>query len=111
MKNYSLPIIGLAMCLSTALYANEQAQAHQTVPVSVDSTAIEMNTSDEQTKISINQADISSLMQLPGIGLKKAQAIVAYRNSEGPFTHAEQLMQIKGIGKKLFKKLEPHIGL
>jgi competence protein ComEA len=111
MKNYSLPIIGLAMCLSTVLNAQDLKQPPHTPPSTAPSIASKVSMQQEAGKISINHADVSSLMQLPGIGLKKAEAIVAYRESQGEFTQAEELMNIKGIGKKLFTKLEPQVAL
>ena len=44
-------------------------------------------------------------MALPGIGKSKAQAIVAYREEQGPFSSVDDLVNVKGIGKKLLAKL------
>lgn len=53
-------------------------------------------------EVNINTADADTLMKLlKGIGPDKAAAIVAYRNSNGPFKSAEDLIKIKGIGKRL----------
>lgn len=49
--------------------------------------------------ININTATEKMLMQaLDGIGQKKAQAIIAYREERGPFTSVEELANVKGIG-------------
>ena len=49
--------------------------------------------------ININTATEKMLMQaLDGIGQKKAQAIIAYRTENGPFTSVDQLNDVKGIG-------------
>lgn len=48
--------------------------------------------------ININTADATELMNLPGIGEVKAAAIIAYRQTYGPFTSIEQLLNVKGIG-------------
>jgi len=51
------------------------------------------------TPVNINKADAATLAQsLDGIGESKAQAIVAWRDSHGPFKSADDLAQIKGIG-------------
>lgn len=51
------------------------------------------------TPVDVNQADAATIAKaLDGIGMSKAEAIVAYRNEHGPFTSAEQLGKVKGIG-------------
>ncbi|MDI4652524.1 MULTISPECIES: helix-hairpin-helix domain-containing protein [Pseudoalteromonas] len=62
-------------------------------------------------KLSINKASIDQLTQLPGIGESKAKAIVEHRKKQGPFKSVEQLKEVKGIGDKLFAKLEGKITL
>ena len=61
--------------------------------------------------VSINNADAKMLTQLPGIGNKKAQAIVDYRLENGNFENLDDLLNVKGIGKKLLEKLEGKISL
>lgn len=49
--------------------------------------------------VNVNAASAEALAEaLDGIGLSKAQAIVAYRNANGPFRHADELVKVKGIG-------------
>lgn len=49
--------------------------------------------------VDINSADAETLSDaLDGVGLNKARAIVAYRNQNGPFSHADELVNVKGIG-------------
>ena len=55
-------------------------------------------------KININQADAKALTTLKGIGKDRAVTIVEYREKNGPFKKIEDLMKVKGIGKKLFEK-------
>lgn len=54
----------------------------------------------QTTLININTADVATLMQLQGIGVKKAQQIVAYRKQHGAFTSIEALTNVNGIGEK-----------
>ena len=63
-----------------------------------------------QNKIDINQADAETIAaNLKGIGLKKAQAIVQFRNENGPFYSAEELTQVKGIGPALANRIASQI--
>lgn len=49
--------------------------------------------------VNINTANAETLAaSLEGVGLSKARAIVAYRDSQGPFRHADELVNVKGIG-------------
>ena len=54
------------------------------------------------TPVNINTADAATLAEsLDGVGLVKAQAIVAWREAHGAFENADQLAQVKGIGASL----------
>jgi competence protein ComEA len=48
--------------------------------------------------IDLNTADEAALDALPGVGPATAKAIVAYRESHGPFTSVDQLLEVRGIG-------------
>ena len=54
-------------------------------------------------------ASVEELTQLPGIGEKKAQEIIDYREANGPFKDIEGIRKIKGIGEKKFEKLKPYL--
>ncbi|MDO6428237.1 helix-hairpin-helix domain-containing protein [Thalassotalea sp. 1_MG-2023] len=53
------------------------------------------------TKIALNNADAAQLSTLKGIGTKKAQAIILYREQIGQFSSLDDLLNVKGIGKKI----------
>lgn len=60
--------------------------------------------------VDINSADAKTLAEgLNGVGLTKAEAIVAYRDEHGPFSSAEDLAQVKGIGEKTVEKNRDNI--
>ncbi|GGF83569.1 ComEA family DNA-binding protein [Paenibacillus aceti] len=61
--------------------------------------------------ININTAGLAELQEIPGIGEKKAQAIIHYRNEHGSFQSVNDLTQVKGIGTKMLEKMKPYIGL
>ena len=55
--------------------------------------------------VNINTADANELASaIKGIGIKKAEAIVDYRNKVGSFSSVEDLTNVKGIGEKLLEK-------
>ena len=57
-------------------------------------------------KVNVNQVDLAQLETLPGIGAKKAQAIIDYRKANGSFHSLEDLGKVKGIGPKMLEKLK-----
>ncbi len=61
--------------------------------------------------ININTATATELTQLPKVGAKAAERIVAYRKEHGGFQRAEDLMSVKGIGEKSFLKLKPYLSV
>ena len=62
------------------------------------------------TPVNINTADAKTISQsLSGIGPKKAEAIVQYRTTNGPFKSVKDLTLVKGIGEKTIQKNEKDI--
>ncbi|MGQ5524588.1 ComEA family DNA-binding protein [Chitinimonas sp. PSY-7] len=59
--------------------------------------------------VDINKGTAAELEALPGIGPKKAQAIVDYRSKNGPFKTVEDMEKVKGIGKATVEKLRKDI--
>ena len=64
-----------------------------------------------ETRINPNTAEAASLVRLPGIGLSKAEAIIAYRKNLGGsrdvFRSADDLQKVKGIGPKTVQNIKP----
>jgi len=58
--------------------------------------------------VNINQAAVSQLALLPGIGSSKAERIVVYR-AKRPFKKAVELARVKGIGLKTVRRLKPYL--
>ena len=62
--------------------------------------------------VNINQADADTLAhELQGVGEKRAAAIVAYRDQHGKFTQAEQLVNVSGIGQRVYEQNKAFIRL
>lgn len=64
-----------------------------------------------QHPINLNTATVTELMQLPRVGAKTAERIVAFRKQHGGFRRVEELMNVKGIGEKSFAKLRQHLSI
>ena len=62
-------------------------------------------------RVNINRASKEALMTLPGIGEAKADAILAYRQTEGDFESVESLMQVPGIKEGVFAKIKDRISI
>jgi competence protein ComEA len=58
--------------------------------------------------VNLNQASAAQLDLLPGVGEKAAKKIVAHREKT-PFKRVEELVKVKGFGKKKFEKLKPYL--
>ena len=59
--------------------------------------------------VNINIASVDELSALPGLSEKQAQSIIDYREQNGDFEAAEDVMKIKGIGKKAYNKFACYI--
>jgi len=79
-----------------------------------DSTEVKSFQSSEPdkaitTKININTASLNELILLPGIGEKKAQAIIKYREEVGDFKTKDEINNVKGIGDITYEKMKEKI--
>ncbi|MEA1031776.1 helix-hairpin-helix domain-containing protein [Pseudomonas sp. N-137] len=67
--------------------------------------ALELSAKPQGVKVDLNVADTATLQrELAGIGKAKADAIVAYRESNGAFSSVEELLEVKGIGKAILDR-------
>jgi competence protein ComEA len=61
--------------------------------------------------LNLNTASVEELTRLPGVGPSRAQAIIELRKRLNGFKTLEDLMKVRGIGRKTFRKLEPMLRL
>lgn len=62
-------------------------------------------------KVNVNTADVEELDELKGVGPATAQAIVDYREENGPFSSAEDLLEVPGIGESKLEGMRDQVGL
>ena len=59
--------------------------------------------------LDLNTASEADLTRLPGIGEKRAEDIVAWREENGGFSDTEELMEISGIGEGTYERVAPYV--
>lgn len=80
------------------------APASVTPPMAISASKAD-DVQGPSVKIDLNNADALALQKkLNGIGKAKAEAIVAYREANGPFESVDELLEIKGIGNALLER-------
>jgi competence protein ComEA len=92
----TLPVLGLAM--SGVLASAPAAAETPAAPAA-----------EKARTVNINQASVKELANLPRVGEKLAERIVAHRTDNGPFKRVEDLMAVKGVGDKMFERLRPYL--
>lgn len=68
----------------------------------------DQETAEEEpaARIDLNHADAETLQQLPGIGPKRAEAIIRYREEYGIFTTTHEITKVPGIGEELYEQIK-----
>lgn len=61
--------------------------------------------------VNLNTADLEQLQLLPGVGEKRAAAILELRKSKGSFKQIEELVEVKGVGDAMLERLRPHLAV
>ena len=95
-------------CISTNL---EEEKINKETSVQKNTNSVNSDSSKEKVSISLNKASKEELMTLTGIGESKAIAIIKYREENCGFNNIEEIMNISGIGEKLFDKIKANITL
>lgn len=101
MRRYYLLIFASLFAVgSLMMAADASAVTKAGSPVTVASASININT-----------ADVDHLAAVKGLGPKRAQAIIDYRQQHGDFQSVDDLSHVKGIGPSLLSKISPQLSV
>ena len=107
--------MGMSLSAQAASAAGAKPTVTQSAKASSEQTkAVPAAKTDDEggSKVSINSASAEELAQaMNGVGLKKEQAMVSYREKYGPFKTVDDLKQVPGMGNSLVERNLSHLTL
>ena len=99
--------VNLAQKLSDEAVIYVSKEGEEAPALGSSESAVTSSASAEKTgKVHLNRATEAELQTVSGIGQKRAQDIIAYREANGPFRSVEDLKNVSGIGEKTLEKLK-----
>ena len=103
--------VNLAQKLSdeAVVYVASQGENVSVVQSATSSTATGDAGNENTEKINLNTATVADLTTISGIGEKRANDILAYRDSQGGFTSVDDLNNVSGIGDKTLENIRPYV--
>lgn len=93
------------------VWSQQHAPGAPTTPSAMKPAMATMAKPAATAKINLNTADEAALTSLKGIGKTKAQAVIEYRQKNGPFKSVDDLKNVKGIGDKTLANLRDQLSV
>ena len=97
------------------IYVPHIGEKIENIPATSNTTTNSKSTTDSASpnseQVHLNSATVEDLQKLNGVGQKKAEQIIAYRDQNGGFKQIEDLTKVTGIGEKTFEKLKDQLAL
>ena len=106
------PIYKYKTCKETKTTIPITIQTKTTLTTTTTTSKVMTNTTttkQQNQKVNINTATLEELMTLNGLGESKAKSIIEYRTNTGLFNTIEDLLNVKGIGQKIFDGIKEFI--
>ncbi len=98
----------------STLLSNQTSQTDTSVYIETQyaqTTNVNSSSASEYVNypVNINTATVQELCTINGIGEKRAEAIVQYRQQIGGYTSVEQIKNIQGIGDSIYAQVSPYL--
>ena len=97
-----LAVASAVLCLAVSMAISPKAPYPPSKDINMKENVMNLH----QGKWDINQATAEQLMQVEGIGEKRAQKILQYLYRKGGISDMEQLLEIDGIGEELLSRIK-----
>lgn len=94
---------------AVAVATNAAPRSGASAPLTADTNGVSAVAEPSTGHIDLNTADAPTLETIPGIGPAKAEAIIAYRQANGPFQSIQELDNVTGIGAKTVTRMAPFL--
>ncbi|MFP3724091.1 helix-hairpin-helix domain-containing protein [Priestia filamentosa] len=104
-KNAEVTAVNLAQKVADEMVVYVPSEGEK----ELTSIPVEGTDTEESVLININDAQSEELQKLNGVGPSKAEAIIVYREENGPFKAPEDIMNVSGFGEKSFEKIKEQI--
>ena len=75
----------------------------------VSTAMLAFSAAQPEEPVNINSATVEELSELPRIGEVTATRIVEWREENGPFSSTEELMNVQGIGERVYERIRPYV--
>jgi competence protein ComEA len=109
----ALPTVVAVDAGALPVTANANANANAALPPTASSAAAPAahGRATAEAPVFLNAASVDELRRLPGVGPKRAEAILVLRQRLGRFHRVEDLLRVKGVGRAAVKKWRPLVRL